>query len=39
MKGSINKEMVEKMKRRKSLKFEPSNNQTTPEFDYEDKKK
>jgi hypothetical protein len=39
MRGSISKAMVEKMKRKKSLKFKPGNSYATPKFDCEDRKR
>jgi hypothetical protein len=39
MKGNINKEMVEKIKRKESLEFELGGSQATLKFDHEDKKK
>jgi hypothetical protein len=39
MRGNINKEMVEKMKRKESLEFELGNSQAAPGFNFKDKKK
>jgi hypothetical protein len=39
MRGSINKEMAKKMKRRESIELEPKGSQPTPKIDHEEKKK
>jgi hypothetical protein len=39
MRGNISKEMVEKIKRRESLKSKLNDNQASLEFDHKDRKK
>jgi hypothetical protein len=39
MRGNISKAMLEKMKRKKSLKFKLGDSYAAPKFDYEDKKR
>jgi hypothetical protein len=39
VRGNINKEMAEKIKRKKGLESKPSNGQVASKFDREDRKK